>query len=224
MMASFAQRADVIGQGGALGYGEFAALHFSMGDDHPFEEVAPDHPLFLLLAEKASRYNIPIELHMEAAIADQYVARSLAGDYNNPTQIKGNIAGLERLLDHEPGAKIVWIHIGWDNTGDMTVTLLRSLLNRHPNLYLQIEISDNPASLYPDHEVVDEADTIRPEWLDLMTTFPDRFTLGSDAFYMRSDTFPDHIAPLDRFVQQLPEDLASQIGYENAQTIYSLIR
>ncbi len=59
----FTDRAEAIVAAGAKGFGEFTALHLSMQTWHPFLEVAPDHPLFLLLADIAARHGLPIDIH-----------------------------------------------------------------------------------------------------------------------------------------------------------------
>jgi len=57
--------ADLIADG-IVGFGEMTAEHFSMRSDHPYTTAPPDHPLFLRLADLAAKYNVPIDLHMEA--------------------------------------------------------------------------------------------------------------------------------------------------------------
>ena len=46
-----------------------------------------------------------------------------------------------RLLAHNPKAKILWSHMGWDNTGHRTAALTARLLEKHPNLYMSFKIS-----------------------------------------------------------------------------------
>jgi hypothetical protein len=76
--------------------------------------------------------------------------------------------------------------------------------------------------------------SIKPEWLDVIRAFPDRFTLGSDRFYHPpgvGQPFITRISPaqqeaFDRlyasFLEQLPPDLARLVGYENAVQLYRL--
>ena len=60
----FEERALEIFSKGAVGFGEFAVGHFSLGYDHPYESVPADHPLFLLLADIAAGKGVPIDIHM----------------------------------------------------------------------------------------------------------------------------------------------------------------
>src|ERR1700694_644715 len=45
--------AEQIADAGAAGFGEIAVLHLSLTQNHPFEQVIPEHPLLLTLAEIA---------------------------------------------------------------------------------------------------------------------------------------------------------------------------
>ena len=54
-----------------------------------------------------------------------------------------------------------------------------------------------------------------------MRSFPDRFVLGSDTFMARPD-FEEGLRLMGSLLQQLPRDLAGQVGWENAIRIYRL--
>ena len=206
---------------GAVAFGELTALHLSSRPMHPFMEAPPDHPAFLLLADLAAQHGLPVDLHMEALVTDKptpplFLQLSAA----NPASLNANIDALERLLSHNRAARIVWAHIGRDNTGDMTVELLGRLLEAHPNLFLQVLTYGNIVPLFPEHAPLDEGGSLRPEWLALFTAFPDRFVLGSDAFYALPDGVDSHLEPIDALLQALPPDLARLIGLENPRRIY----
>ncbi len=217
----FQQTAAAIVQAGAVAFGENAALHLSFNPSHPFEQVPPDHPLFLLMADLAALYNIPIDLHMEAVTQNMATPKQfLSLSPNNPPTLNEDISAFERLLDHNAKAKVVWDHLGWDNTGDMTVDLLRRLLKLHPNLYLQLKIE--PASIIQNRPL-DLSGKLRPEWLILISDFPDRFVLGSDTFYTdQGATDTRSLQLLRSFLQQLPTDLATKVAMDNAKQIYRL--
>jgi predicted TIM-barrel fold metal-dependent hydrolase len=219
----FQQTAEALIRGGAVGFGETTALHLSFNPSHPFETAPPDHALFLLLADIAARLDVPIDLHMEAVLQDKPPhPRLVSLSRNNPPTLIANIAGFERLLQHNRNARIVWAHVGWDNTGDMTVGLLRRLLGAHPNVYLQLKI-DNPPATFPANRPLDSANRLKPEWLDLIRSFPDRFVMGSDIFYTEAGTVSNlTLQPLTSLLSQLPPDLALKVGLENPVRIYKL--
>jgi predicted TIM-barrel fold metal-dependent hydrolase len=208
----FRKDAEGIARDGAVGFGEIALEHFSSGrGQHPYESTRPDHPLLLLLADVAAERGMIIDVHMEAVPEDMPMPRRGRGP--NPTELHANIAAFERLLDHNRGAKLVWAHAGWDLSGERTVSLMRGLLERHPNLYMSVKIdSAGSARTAPMAE-----GGVRPAWLAMLRDFPDRFVIGSDQF------FGEHTERLERaraFVDALPRDLAQLVGRENALRLY----
>jgi predicted TIM-barrel fold metal-dependent hydrolase len=214
VLTAFQREAEAIARSGAAAFGEMAAEHFSSGrGNHPYESTTPDHPLLLALADIAAREGMPIDLHMEAVPRDMpFPANRLGGP--NPTHLRENISGLERLLAHNPNARIVWAHAGWDLTGERTVPLMHTLLDRHSNLYMNVKMDEQgnqrTEPFAPDG-------SIRSDWLALLGDFPDRFMVGSDQFYGE---------PLERlefgrrFVDALPPEIAHRIASENARRIY----
>ena len=217
----FEAKAVELARAGAVGFGEMTALHFSFAEFHPYVEARPDHPLFLLLADLAAKYDVPLDLHMEAVTKDMATpGRLLQRSSLNPPTVRENVSAFERLLARNRKARIVWAHIGWDNTGDMTVALLRRLLEAHPNLYLQLRIPTVPGT-FPQNNPLDRDGKLRPEWLDLIDSFPERLVLGSDTFMARPD-FEEGLRLTASLLQQLPPKLARKVGYENATRLYRL--
>lgn len=222
LKARFTARAEKILADGAVGFGEMAALHFSLHPGHPFEMAPPDHPLFLLLAEIAARHRVPIDLHMEAVIAGRDIPVPVRGA-PNPTRISANIAAFERLLDHAPDAVIIWDHLGWDNTGERTVALTRRLLKAHPNLMMNFKIG---RAKLADNQPLQRGHGLGEEWRSLILEFPDRFFLGSDIKptppgdrRAASDETPEGVSHLLDF---LPPDLAHKIAIDNPTRIFAL--
>jgi hypothetical protein len=251
--AAFERTAGEIVAAGAVGFGEMAALHVSLATTHPFEEAPPDHPLFLLLADLAARFDVPLDLHLDTVpedmpFGDTQLALPLpVTGSNNPGRLAGNVAAFERLLAHNRRARIVWAHTGADATGFRTAELSRRLLEAHPNLYMQLRVlpptpfpstllspGTPPAPGRPPAAGPPRAPSIRPEWLDLIRAFPDRFVLGSDRFYRppgAGQPFLTQLSPAQQesadrlygvFLGQLPADLARQVGVENALRLYRL--
>jgi predicted TIM-barrel fold metal-dependent hydrolase len=222
--ADFTSRARSILEAGARGFGELTALHFSMRPQHPFEQVRPDHPLFLLLADIAADAGLPIDLHMEAVPQDMPVPRRiLMGGGTNPPEVKANIAAFERLLSHNRRAAVIWAHAGWDNTGQRTPQLMRRLLQAHPNLYMSMKFqqpgrggASNP---------LDANRGLRPAWQRLLQDFPDRFLMANDSHIYGDIRRQSHTRGIDAaraFLRQLPEKLARSVGYDNARRLFRL--
>ncbi len=219
---TFEDRADTIIAAGAAGFGEMAALHMSFFESHPFMEVSPDHPLFLLLADVAARSGLPIDLHMEAVATDDTSVQDGFGD-PNPETLDENITAFETLLAHSRDARIIWVHVGWDNTGDMTVELLRSLLESHSNLYMSVKILESAGLQFAENRPVDESGVIRSEWVTLISDYDDRFLVGADEFYGIAGVTPGRPPSTEttwQFLDQLPEDLVTKITCENPLQVY----
>ncbi|MBI4182886.1 MAG: amidohydrolase family protein [Proteobacteria bacterium] len=219
----FEERAEELVRMGALGFGEMTALHFSFDPaTHPFLAAPPDHPLFLLLADIAARRDVAIDLHMEAVREAMPLPEGFVSP-PNPRTVAPTIPAFERLLAHNPKARIVWAHAGWDNTGDWTTALSRELLARHPNLFMSIKIS--PESR-PEHRPLRRGEGIAQEWLEMIAAFPDRFVIGTDQFFA-SPRAPRQIGPTRvgetaRFLSLLPPELARKVGSENPRRIYKI--
>lgn len=226
--AEFRRRAEDILAKGARGFGEMAALHLSEAEGHPFEEVSPDHPLFLLLADIAAEHDVAIDLHMDAVAEDMDLPARLSSlGKANPARLKANVAAFERLLSHNAKARIVWQHAGSDPVGGMTPELLRRLLGAHPNLNVGLRTANPRAA--PDNPrltntPVDAQGKIRPDWLALFTDFADRFVMGSDTF-VADDASGKTKKPFEgvwRFPDKLPPEVAKKVAGENAARIYGI--
>ena len=225
----FDEKANEIIREGAVGFGEMTAHHLSHLPGHPYESVAADHPLFLLLADIAARHDAVIDLHFDVVAEDMTAPEWLASP--NPSTLRANLDPFERLLEHNRKARIVWAHAGSDMLGHWTVELSRRLLETHPNLYMSIRMG--PGRAPQNHPLTGEG-RLRPEWLGLLQDFPDRFVLGTDQFIpsptvrgMGPGMMFAQRAPMIRqrtrmLLHVLPPDLARKIGYENAIRLYKL--
>jgi len=214
----FKERAEEILRLGAKGFGEMTAEHFPTST--PYESVPPDHPLFLLLADVAAEHDVPISLHMEAVPEDMPLPSDLKSP-PNPPRLHANIPAFERLLAHNPRAKIVWAHLGWDNTGQRTVQLCRRLLQAHPNLYMELKV--DPVNLGKNSPLAKGGTgAIRPDWLRLIQDFSDRFVMGTDQHYPMPASGPQRWQADVLLLNQISGDARRKIAAENAVRIYHL--
>jgi len=215
----FRERAEGLLREGVAGFGELSTEHLSLPQSpvKDYEYAPADQPLMLLLADIAAEHNVPIGLHMEAVPNDM----PMPAEYKapNPPGLHANIAPLEKLLNHNQRAKIIWAHAGADNLGYRAPELSRRLLEAHPNLYMEIKYDPN----FPGKDPPIVNGKLKPEWLKLFSDFPDRFIIGSDQHYDPPATAPLARAQQNAFVtDQLPPDLRRKIGMENALRIYGL--
>jgi hypothetical protein len=185
----FILTAEQIADAGAAGYGEIAVLHLSLTRNHAFEQVSPEHPLLLALAETAGKRGLVIDLHMDP-IASEAPARTPAGLHvpPNPPSLAGDVAAFEWLLAHDRNARIVWAHGGSDFTTNMTPALIGRLMDAHPNLYMSLRppagVSTAAAVNLKLYNTIMAGSGIDSRWLDLLKKHPDRFVLGSDSFVL----------------------------------------
>lgn len=231
--AEFEEIAERLVKAGAKAFGEMTALHYSFRAGHPFEQMDADHPLFRFLSDVAARHDIPIDLHIEAVPRDQPTPLWLhRRSSENPDVTRASLPAFERLLAHNRKTRIVWQHVGWDNTGHMTPALVRQMLKTHGNLYCSVhedEIFDRRMAEagQPDNRIHDSALRPRPDWVELMREFPDRFMVGADEF-IRPPGMGGPGGPSGGFVKtwsiirQLPADLRERVGRDNAARVYRL--
>ncbi len=217
----FERKAESLIQEGVVGFGEMAALHFSFHKNHPSENTLPDHPLFLLLADIAARHNVPIDLHNEVVSRSIKVPILLRKrNKKNPSRVSENITGLERLLAHNRGAKIILSHSS-DATGHRTAKTIRRLMERHSNLMMSLNVL--PEFPFQKNLPLKTSGGIKKDWVQLIRDYPDRFLIGSDQFY--NNPCPkcrsvDFVGPSMRWLQLLPPDIATKIAIENPRRIF----
>ena len=214
VVKKFKARAEELLQKGVVGFGEMTAEHFD--GFTPYQTAPPDHPLYLLLADLAAAHNVPIDIHMEAVPQDMALLPDLKSP-PNAARLHANIAAFERFLAHNPGAKVIWAHLGSDFTGFRTVDLDRRLLQAHANLYMEIKTDpDAHGRNYP----LEADGKIKPDWLKLFTDFPDRFVIGSDQHYPIPKDAAKRWQETILLFNQLPPHARKKIGTENVAHIY----
>lgn len=219
MRKAFRKRAEEILKKGAIGFGEMTAEHVSRRSGHPYVSAPPDHPLFLLLAEIAAKHGVPIDLHMEAVVEDMPRPENLSS--TNPEVLKANIEGFERLLAHNRKAIIIWAHLGWDNTGKRTPSLTRRLLEKHPNLFLNLKSAKGTIK----KTRLERKKALQPRWKTLIEDYPDRFMIGSDIKYRgEGRTSGGGMKVYRKILKQLSPDTQKKVGFENAVRIFKLPR
>ncbi len=212
---------DLVRQG-IVGYGEFACEHLCLSKTHNHQSAPPDHPLFLLLSDIAAKNNLPIDIHMDAIVQDMPLPGGFLSP-PNPKTLSANVANMERLLAHNRKTKVIWSHLGWENTGTRTPEFVAGLLKRHENLYFSFKIC--PKDSRPETMPIKIGTGLKSDWLDLIRAFPDRFMIGSDQFYPAPSfrqVGPPSVEPTIRFLNLLPPDLRIKVGSQNASRIFNL--
>jgi hypothetical protein len=226
----FAVKAEEIIKAGAIGFGEIASLHISAVSGHPYQFVPADHPLILLLANVAAKFNVPIDLHMDATAKEIPVPRRFKGG-DNPRILPRTVGSLQRLLAHNRQAKIVWAHGGSDPLGAMTPTLIGSLMDEYPNLYVSLRVVGGKA---PMQNKLLAHGSIEPQWLKLLIRHANRFVIGTDSFFVSPNLMGSgpgsrfaernvqKIKATRHFLSLLPPEVFRKISGDNASLIYKI--
>jgi hypothetical protein len=66
---------------------------------------------------------------------------------------------------------------------------------------------------------------VAPDWLQLITDYPDRFLIGSDQFFIApcaTCQTADSLTPTLRWLSALPPEIAQKIALENPRRIYKI--
>jgi hypothetical protein len=192
--------------------------------------VPADHPLILLLADVAAKFNVPIDLHMDATVEEIPVPRRFKGG-DNPRILPRTVSSLRRLLAHNRQARIVWAHGGSDPLGAMTPTLIGSLMDKYPNLYVSLRVVGGKA---PMHNKLLAHGSIEPQWLKLLIRHANRFVIGTDSFFVSPNLMGSgpgakfaqrnvqKIKATRHFLSLLPPEVFRKIAGGNASQIYNI--
>lgn len=198
--ATFLERAMASGK--YRGIGEIGLRHQPPpGMPASYDITVPaDHPWMFIVSDIAARYGVPIDIHMQAD--------------------DSNAAALERLLDHNPDAIIIWDHAG-DHTQNANPDLLRRLLAAHKNLYTSIKIRTEEKQQQGGIVTKDDG-VLTEKWKNLITDYPDRFIIGTD---VKLGIRPNEIRFVDihrSLLSQLPPDVALKVAQDNPMRIFNL--
>lgn len=118
-----------------------------------------------------------------------------------------DLMGLNSILQQAPDVPLIWAHSGFD----VPVSTLRSLLQKHPRLYLELSFREGITS---DGELT-------ATWYALMTEHQQRFFVGMDTYTpSRWVELPDAVAGARQWLKQLPRPVAEDIAYGNAEKMF----
>ncbi len=117
--------------------------------------------------------------------------------------------GVEILMRHNPGARIIWAHTGFG----LPTERVSATLARYPALWGELSYRGG---------ITDAAGKLTPEWRALFELYPDRFLLGSDTWVPeRWAAYGDIMAGYRAWLEQLPPKVAAQIAHGNARALFA---
>ena len=152
------------------------------------------------------------ELHIFAKDRHSPVFRriiEIAAQHLLPLQIHGDPAVIDTVYNIMPSQSVIWAHAGTFPYPD----LIADYLQRYPALYVDLSVRDE--RIAPNGQISDE-------WYELFIRFPNRFMVGVDTYSLsRWNNFDAAVATIRNWLAQLPDEVAKQLAYGNAATLFN---
>ncbi len=116
---------------------------------------------------------------------------------------------VERILRHAPGVKLIWAHTGMSTPLDK----VEQMFAQYPNIVGELSYRMD----------VEQDGALNPRWRALMTKYPNRFVVGTDAWITpRWGQVEELAAFYRRMLGGLPRDVAERIAYRNGLSMFGL--
>ncbi|WP_405120933.1 amidohydrolase family protein [Pseudomonas leptonychotis] len=150
----------------------------------------------------------------------------LAAEYDLPVMLHSNITSkrernplylqeIEDPLRNHPHVRFIWAHAGTSmeihrhqEKLDFLLPNLKRMLKQYPNLY--VDLSWTMLQPY----LLDADGKPDPAWVELVSSYPARFMLGSDVVG-RFNGLADYMNGFKAFLDALPADVAHQVARDN---------
>lgn len=114
---------------------------------------------------------------------------------------------IDALIRAAPSLIIIWAHGGFD----VDTQVISKKLKYYKNLYIELSFREG---IMEDH-------VLSKQWLELFSTYPTRFLLGTDTYIpQRWLQLPDITQRYQEWLKQLPTDIANAIAYENGMRLF----
>lgn len=200
-----------LASGKFFGIGELIVRHWAYSRGIHAEQDNPIYSTFMRrMSATAARYDVPMVVHMEGypALVD----------------------GFSRLLLENPKTRFVWAH----NCGRSKASVIRSMLERHPNLFCDLAGMANVGTRgygtgWPRMEefsaLIEQGGVLFPEMKALYEEFPERFMLGTDIAHAPGNNLQGYARHMNRFREllgQLSPETAKKLAETNAIRIFKL--
>lgn len=195
------------------GIGEVIVKHFAYSSGRHAELENPIYsPFMQRLSQLATRFDVPIVLHMEGA----------------PRLFKD----FARLLRENSGVRYVWAH----NCGRCKAPIIYAMLENHPNLYCDLANMTNVGESgygigWPRMEeynaLIEKNGVLFPEMREVYEAFPDRFMIGMDVAHapgMNPKNYGRRAKRFRELLAQLTPQTADAFAEGNAIRIFKLDR
>ena len=134
------------------------------------------------------------------------------------------LPGLENMLAKFPDAKVIWCHLAQIRYADRArrygPQYVRSLINRHKNIYFDLAFGDAD-SVYPGSDekqatVWASKGKVKEDWIAVIVDYPYRFLAALDIGGDRLDHVSKNSKKLRTFLNNLPKQTQQIVAYKAA--------
>ncbi|MEM8731734.1 MAG: amidohydrolase family protein [Pseudomonadota bacterium] len=130
---------------------------------------------------------------------------SMARDRDLLLHHHGDREALDQIFDTWPEARVLWAHSGFDSPQEVA-----NALKAHPRLWSDLAFRSDMA----------RGGQVDDDWRAVFLAYPDRFMVGTDTFAPERWYYVGRHADFSRdWLSDLPDDVARQIAYENAEAM-----
>lgn len=187
---------------------ELLLYHAQKGDLAEEVVIYPDDERVKAAFEGAEKHDWPFVLHIEFA--------SLSG-----SQRKKYFTALERFLERHSDYPIALIHMG-----QLDVTEVKSLIDKHTNIYFLTSHS-NPIAVARSNQPwinMFKNDVLTPEWEALIVGSPKRFIFALDNVWPEQwrNRYKEQVSLWREALSKLPPDVAYAVAHGNAESLWKL--
>lgn len=158
-----------------------------------------DSPLMRRLWALSAKYDVPLSVHLDAT--------------------PDSLEQMERVLVSDRSGTWIWAHTGWLPVANPS--LLRPLLQAHPNLFCELSGRESIRRIYRG-DPIDNDRVLKPEWKAMLEDFPDRFVIGTDVDPPTMAAYAEEIGYWRGILSQLSPPTAAKLAHGNAERLLKL--
>lgn len=184
--------------------------YYGIGEFHLIPGIGPrkDNEILHGLISLAIEYKVPVLIHTEASDPRYF----------------------QTICQRHPQARFLWAHAG----GLLSAAQVATLLEACPNVWVDMSARDNYRYILT--PVTDSQGLLLPEWIKVISTYPDRFMTGADPVWPVEEI--QHWSTTDsgwskltefvrfhrRWMKSLPVEVEEKVRHSNAIRFFSYAR